>query len=109
MEKSFSREQVVGEAHPPCKDGFAPEPPLPKSLAVIYCFSIFFSGNKPSGFLPAVTARLLRVLYSEGKSDGWERSGGVGPNGTAWAHYSTHFQLLCILYCALHTVSAKPA
>lgn len=31
-------------AHAPCKDGFAPEPPLWKSLAVLYCFSIFGRG-----------------------------------------------------------------
>lgn len=33
-------------------------------------------GNKPSGFLPAVTAKLLRVLSSEDNGDEWEQSGG---------------------------------
>lgn len=37
---------------------------------------VYFGGNKPSGLLPAVTARLLRVLYSEGNSDEWEQSRG---------------------------------
>lgn len=71
----------MGVAHSLCKDDFALDPPLWKSLAVLYYFNLFFGGvlgrNKPSGFLPAVTARLLRVLYIEGKSDGWERSVGV--------------------------------
>lgn len=76
-------------------------------------FYSIFSGSKPSGFLPAVAARLLRVLYSEGKSDEWEQSGGVGPNGTLWTHCSTYFQLhfsrlLSTLYCALYTRSAEP-
>ena len=91
------------------KEGFALKPPLWKSSAdLLYCFSLFW--GKQAIWIAAVTARLLRVLYSEAMAMNGNKVEGGGPAGTVWTHDSIYSQLPFSLLSALimYIVSAGP-